>query len=169
MGSRRRKFPDQELPGQNKLGPSHPHANNLDTLASMVKLGHLCATSAIQKPSATFYNCSQSTQSLPLGSFLQNLSPLCLTEASRIFPILQKNTRIQPKQHVLKCHFTQCANLQVFSTQSSHKLRPEESQYPGQHFFLLPQVLTFISTCDSATLQCFYQQFRDFKMENSST
>ena len=44
-----------------RLGPLHPHANNLDTLA-MAKSGHLCATSASQKTSSTYYNCSQSTQ-----------------------------------------------------------------------------------------------------------
>ena len=31
------------------LGPSNPHANNLDTLACMALSGHLCAMSASQK------------------------------------------------------------------------------------------------------------------------
>ena len=89
-----------------RLGPLHPHANNLDTLAK-AKSGHLCATSASQKTSATFYNCSQSTQSLPLGSNLQNLSLFCqLKQASRIFLLAYRTTQGFSQNYVLRCHFS---------------------------------------------------------------
>ena len=60
-----------------RLGPPHPHAHNLDTLA-MVKSGHLCAMSASQKTSATFYTCLRSTQIYRSDLNLQkNLSLRC--------------------------------------------------------------------------------------------
>jgi hypothetical protein len=81
-----------------RLGPLHPHANNLETLA-MAKLGHLCATSASQKTSATIYNCRQSTQ-IYRSDLSYRIFHFCAKlKASRIFPILQKNTRIQPELH----------------------------------------------------------------------
>ena len=50
-----------------RLGPSHPHANNLNTLESMVESGHLCAMRAIQKP-PQHSTIVRNQLDLPLGS-----------------------------------------------------------------------------------------------------
>ena len=68
-----------------RLGPSHPHVNNLDTLACTVKSGHLCAMWAIQKTSDNILQmfAINSNYRSDTFFFLQNLSLRCQSEASK--------------------------------------------------------------------------------------
>ena len=65
-----------------RLGPSHPHANNLNTLESMVESGHLCAMWAIQKP-PQHATIVRNQLDLPLGSKPTESFTSMPTEASK--------------------------------------------------------------------------------------
>ena len=68
-----------------RLGPSHPHANSLNTLESMVESGHLCAMWATQKSPQHFTIVRNQLDLYRSDLNLRNLLLQCQSEASRIF------------------------------------------------------------------------------------